>query len=435
MIEYSVDGKTGSLYYDHPYIGELYVSDRKIGTADHNKFCKIFNNVEDIKNKSNDVITVTYKVTFELELKKIEMTPKPKLLHKLYSEGKFSDIKIYCHGKVFDCHKIILCGTSEVFKKIIFEIENDMENDMVKGTSGKIKITDISPITMENLLFYIYHEDLLKVEAKIVLDLLWAAYKYAIFDLVKMCVKVLKESLSKKNVVDVMTTAFSTNQEDLFESAYQFNFNLRMENQNVDIEAWKELEEKNPNLAKQMTDPKMMKKANISVKDLKESILPMKIEAKHQKWIKATEEWTQLTQKGKRATYFDRNFSINDMTWRRLGNLKFNVKLWTDSDRWPRVCMDNNISKEVLSDFKLLIEYSVDGNTGSLYYDHPYIGELYVSDRKVGTADHKRFCKIFNNAEDIKNKSNDIITVTYKVTFELELKKIEMLPKPKLRYY
>ena len=257
LIEYSVDGKTGSLYYDHPYIGELYVSDRKIGTADHNKFCKIFNNMEDIKNKSNDVITVTYKVTFELELKKIEMTPKPKLLHKLYSEGKFSDIKIYCHGKVFDCHKIILCGTSEVFKKIIFEIENDMENDMVKGTSGKIKITDISPITMENLLFYIYHEDLLKVEAKIVLDLLWAAYKYAIFDLVKMCVKVLKESLSKKNVVDVMTTAFSTNQEDLFESAYKFLFKLKIEN--VEIKAWKNLDEKNPTLA-----AKMMRKAMLN---------------------------------------------------------------------------------------------------------------------------------------------------------------------------
>ena len=47
--------------------------------------------------------------------------------------------------------------------------------------------------------------------------------------------------------------------------------------------------------------------------------------------------------------------------------------------------MDNNISKEILVDFKLLIEYSVDGKTGSLYYDHPYIGELYVSDRKIGT--------------------------------------------------
>merc|ERR1719483_89517 len=185
LIEYSVDGRSGSLYYDHPYIGELYVSDRKVGTPDHNKFCKIFNNVEDIKNKSNDIITVTYRLTFELGLKKIEMPLKPKLLHKLYSEGEFSDLKIHCHGKVFDCHKIILSGTSKVLKKIIFENENDLENDMVEATSGKIKITDISPITMENLLYYIYHEDLLKVEAKIVLDLLYAAEKYAIFDLVK----------------------------------------------------------------------------------------------------------------------------------------------------------------------------------------------------------------------------------------------------------
>ena len=49
---------------------------------------------------------------------------------------------------------------------------------------------------MENLLFYIYHEDLYENEANIVLDLLMAAEKYAIIDLVKICVKMLKESLS-----------------------------------------------------------------------------------------------------------------------------------------------------------------------------------------------------------------------------------------------
>ena len=151
--------------------------------------------------------------------------------------------------------RIILCGTSEVFKKIILE----NENDMVEATSVMIKITDISPITMENLLFYIYHEDLLKVEVNIVLDLLWAAYKYAIFDLVKMCVKVLKEGLSKKNVVDVMTTAFSTNQEDLFESAYKFLFKLRIDNQIVETEAWKKLQEENPALASKMLNKAVFK--------------------------------------------------------------------------------------------------------------------------------------------------------------------------------
>ena len=182
-------------------------------------------------------------MTFELGLKKDEIPLKPKLLHKLYSEGEFSDVKIHCDGQVFDCHKIILSGQSGVFKKMLFE------NDMVEATSGKIEISDTSATTMENLLFYIYHEVLYKDEASIVFDLLMAAEKYAIFDLVKICVKVLKESLSEKNVVDVMTAAFLTNREELFESAYKFIFNLRIENRNVEIKAWKELEEKNPTLA------------------------------------------------------------------------------------------------------------------------------------------------------------------------------------------
>ena len=156
---------------------------------------------------------------------------------------------------------------------------------------------------MENLLFYIYHEDLFDDEAKIVIDeqdpymsqfqsqfvrnnessviypdfyidLLMAANKYDISDLVKICVKVLKERLSEKSVVGVMIAAFLLpNQEDLFELAYQLNFKLRIENQNVDIEAWKELEEKNPNLAKQMMDPKMMKKANITGKSLSDALI------------------------------------------------------------------------------------------------------------------------------------------------------------------
>ena len=292
-------------------------------TYDAKSFLSIFN--PDEQNTMFE-INVTYKVKFEIELKKTEM-PKSKLLHKLYLEDELSDVKIHCDGKVFNCHKIILSGQSEVFKMILSGNSNE-------ATSGKIEITDASAITMKNLLFYIYHEDLHEDDPKIIVDLLMAAEKYAISDLVNMCVTVLEESLSEKNVVDVMTAAFLLpNQEDLFELAYQLNFKLRIENQNVDIEAWKELEEKNPNLAKQMMDPKMMKKANIPVEVLKES-LPIKIEAAHQKWIKATEEWTQETRKGKRATYFDRNFSINDMTWRRLGNLKFNVKLETDSYRW-----------------------------------------------------------------------------------------------------
>ena len=89
------------------------------------------------------------------------MPSKPKLLHKLYSEGEFSDVKIFCDGKVFNCHKIILSRQSEVFEKML------AENNMKEATFGKIEITDISATTMENLLFYIYHEDLFDDEAKV----------------------------------------------------------------------------------------------------------------------------------------------------------------------------------------------------------------------------------------------------------------------------
>jgi hypothetical protein len=112
---------------------------------------------------------------------------------------------------------------------------------------------------MENLLIYMYHEDLHEDDAKIIVDLLMAAEKYAISGLVNMCVKILKESLSEKNVVVVMTAAFLTNQEDLFESAYEFIFKSRIGKQTVGIEAWKELEEKKPTLAFKMLKKAMFK--------------------------------------------------------------------------------------------------------------------------------------------------------------------------------
>jgi len=242
-LEYSVEGKSGSLTYN-PRIESLHKFESK---KEDDEFSGTF--YDSKKSKVN----VTFKLTFELELKKTEIPSKPKLLHKLYSEGEFSDVKIHCDGQVFDCHKIILSGQSGVFKKML------VENDMVEATSGKVEINDTSATTMKNLLFYIYHEDLYENEANIVLDLLMAAEKYAIFDLVKICVKVLKESLSEENVVAVMTAAFLTNQEELFESAYKFIFKLRIENQNVEIEGWKELDEKNPTLVNKMMRKAMFK--------------------------------------------------------------------------------------------------------------------------------------------------------------------------------
>ena len=132
-----------------------------------------------------------------------------------------------------------------------------VENDFIESTSGKIEITDISANTMENLLFFIYHEDL--DGTKITGDLLVAANKYDISNLVNYCVEFLRDNLSENNAVDVMTSAFFIDQEELFESAFKFICKLRIDNQLVETEAWKKLQEEKPVLALKMMNKAVFK--------------------------------------------------------------------------------------------------------------------------------------------------------------------------------
>ena len=122
--------------------------------------------------------SVTYTLTFDLELKDMVASPKANSMYeKLFLDEEFSDVKIICGGKTFHCHKNVLSCQSSVFKSML----ND--SDMVEAKSGEIKITDIFSVTMEKLLFFIYHDDL--DENKISGELMLAADKYNISALYK----------------------------------------------------------------------------------------------------------------------------------------------------------------------------------------------------------------------------------------------------------
>ena len=244
QIEYSTRAKSGFLTYN-PKVESI--SNFKSPCPKDEVFRNIFGSPT-----VNDEINVTYKVTFEIELKRTGMPmPKSNLLHKLYSDIELSDVKIHCGGKVFSCHKIILSGMSEVFKKTLF-------GNSSEATSGEIEITDISASAMENLLFYVYHEYI--DGAKITGDLLVAANKYDISDLVNFCVEFLGDNMSEKSAVDVMAAAFLTDQDELFELACKFIFKIRIDNQNVvETEAWKKLQEEKPILAFKMLNKALFK--------------------------------------------------------------------------------------------------------------------------------------------------------------------------------
>ena len=86
-------------------------------------------------------------------------------------------------------------------------------SDMVEAKSGEIKVPDISPTTMESLLFFIYHDNL--DESKISGDLMMAADKYNISALYKFCVYYFKNNLTEENAEDVMKLAYLKNEHEL----------------------------------------------------------------------------------------------------------------------------------------------------------------------------------------------------------------------------
>ena len=141
------------------------------------------NNKEVIFNQNRKC--VSFAVTFHLKLKQDELAKTlalpldKKLTQKLFLDKKFSDVKIFCEDKTFECHKAVLCLQSEVFERML------ANNSMAESISGEIKATETSAITLEALLYFLYNENL--DGSKITGDLLIAADYYMVHPLVNFC--------------------------------------------------------------------------------------------------------------------------------------------------------------------------------------------------------------------------------------------------------
>ena len=161
------------------------------------------------------------------------------LTKKLFLDKTFTDFKIKCQGKIYECHRCVLGSQSNVFQAMFLNM------DMKEGASGEVEIKDVAVETMDMLLYYLYHEEV--EDTKLVdTNLLFAAEKYNIPGLLKLCVKQLKASLSIDNVLDILLCAHLTNQVDLFNTASNFvNKNKGKLTKTVE---WKEIMETNPKL-------------------------------------------------------------------------------------------------------------------------------------------------------------------------------------------
>jgi speckle-type POZ protein len=96
-----------------------------------------------------------------------------------FVDKSFSDCKIVCQSKTFDCHRFILSSRSPVFRAMF-------ENDMEEATSCKVDIKDLSADVVEEMLYFIYSGNTPNL-AKGAGDLLAAADMYQLDHLKNMC--------------------------------------------------------------------------------------------------------------------------------------------------------------------------------------------------------------------------------------------------------
>lgn len=128
--------------------------------------------------------------------------PTTAMLHQMYSLGLFADVKVQCGDKVFNLHKSVLSAWSEVFLA--------MFSSPMLERDGDLTVTDCGEETFENLVRFLYSEQIPEDEQE-VKDLLIVADKYLISELKRNCEEVLIEWMCVQNIADLAELAVKHN--------------------------------------------------------------------------------------------------------------------------------------------------------------------------------------------------------------------------------
>jgi hypothetical protein len=182
----------------------------------------------------------------------------------LFTEGENSDVNIICEDQTFKCHKSLLASKSDVFKAM-FDT-----NQCTEQITGTVHVDDINAKTMNTLVKYMYQTKI-TIDEAMDLNLIVAADKYNIVDLVLKCEKIIVLTMSMKNIMDILAVAKLLPTPDLFEKAKLF-FNERKDREKVqDGPKWMQLKTLNPLLAFEILESCLNMEKCTLVEDVKSS--------------------------------------------------------------------------------------------------------------------------------------------------------------------
>eukprot|EP00092_Neocalanus_flemingeri_P095181 GFUD01121090.1.p1 GENE.GFUD01121090.1~~GFUD01121090.1.p1 ORF type:complete len:361 (-),score=82.37 GFUD01121090.1:66-1148(-) len=158
-----------------------------------------------------------------------------------------SDLVIVCHGKVFKCHKTILCARSDVFKKML-------SGDTLENLNREVPIEDSSAEAVDEMLKYIYTGEIPDYDKLGVLniELLHLAEKYHLDPLKFACGGSIVTSLTISTCISDFITVerYFPPDSSVRKKVDQF---LRCNaEQVVECEAWDDLVKKFPEVSRDL---------------------------------------------------------------------------------------------------------------------------------------------------------------------------------------
>lgn len=142
----------------------------------------------------------------------------------LVSQNKFSDVKLVASAKEdskskaveFPAHQLILAARSPVFERMF-------EHKMQERVTNKVKVDDLHPSVLREMLTYIYTGRVPRIsDENMAYDLLYAADKYQLDHLKSLCEQQIICSLQIQNVARIIQVAHLHNAPELKRAALRF---------------------------------------------------------------------------------------------------------------------------------------------------------------------------------------------------------------------
>ncbi|CAL1271323.1 unnamed protein product [Larinioides sclopetarius] len=172
-------------------------------------------------------------------------------IKSLYINQCLTDVEVKTKTKSFPAHKIVLCARSTVFKAM-------MTNDMKEKITDSIQVDDIKDDIVQQMLLFLYSDNIDNLQWESATQLYYAADKYQIGKLKEVCASFLIENLNPNNAGELLLLADTHSDNNLREGVEDFI--LENEEQVFGSKEWDVLMETNPVLVMKAMHLKYKKK-------------------------------------------------------------------------------------------------------------------------------------------------------------------------------